>query len=150
MREILKEGCPLDFDWDSIATHSCKATVLSWMAKSAAPENLQSIAGYHMRGANKSALEYSRDTLAPVLHYLEGLFLAIREGAFAPDATRAGRWMGSARSLEAALRNLSGQPEDGPEPLAEPPAGPPVHEDPPSDPESAAPSLGSDLEAEEA
>ena len=62
MREILKEGCPLDlgdFDWDSVATHSCKATVLSWMAKSAAPENLQAIAGYHMRGANKSALEYS-------------------------------------------------------------------------------------------
>ena len=153
MREILKEGCPLDlgdFDWDSIATHSCKATVLSWMAKSAAPENLQAIAGYHMRGANKSALEYSRDTLAPVLHYLEGLFLAIREGAFAPDATRAGRWMGNARSLEAALRNLSGQPEEGPEPLDDPPAGPQVREDPPSEPESAAPSLGSDLEAEEA
>ena len=153
MREILKEGCPLDlgdFDWDSIATHSCKATVLSWMAKSAAPENLQAIAGYHMRGTNKSALEYSRDTLAPVLHYLEGLFLAIREGAFAPDATRAGRWMGNARSLEAALRNLSGQPEEGPEPLDDPPAGPQVREDPPSEPESAAPSLGSDLEAEEA
>ena len=56
--------------------------------------------------------------------------------------------MGNARSLEAALRNLSGQTEDGPEPLEEPQAGLHVREDPPSDPESAAPSLGSGFVSE--
>ena len=94
LREILKECAPWDesFSWGDVATHSLKATLLSFMAKAAAPENLRSIAGYHMRTLNSSTLEYSRDTLAPSLHFLEGMFLAIKGGVFSPDSTRAGRW----------------------------------------------------------
>ena len=62
LREILKECAPWDesFSWGDVATHSLKATLLSFMAKAAAPENLRSIAGYHMRSLNSSTLEYSR------------------------------------------------------------------------------------------
>ena len=85
LREILKECAPWDesFSWGDVATHSLKATLLSFMAKAAAPENLRSIAGYHMRTLNSSTLEYSRDTLAPSLHFLEGMFLAIKGGLLA-------------------------------------------------------------------
>ena len=152
LREILKECAPWDaeFPWSDVATHSLKATLLSFMAKAAAPENLRAVAGYHMRSTNSSTLEYSRDTLAPALHFLEGMFLAIKGGVFSPDATRAGRWMRGVRSIEEALRFLSGtrgiaSPEPGP-PAEEPPAEPDVQ----SGPESAAESLGTEGEAEEA
>ena len=91
-----------------LRTHSLKCTLLSWMAKAACPEALRSVAGYHV-GKSRSTLEYDRDSLAPVVHYLEGLFLLIREGVFAPDSSRAGRWAGSCKSVESALASLEGQ-----------------------------------------
>ena len=151
LREILKGGSWDDaFPWSDVATRSLKATLLSFMAKAAAPENLRAVAGYHMRSTSSSTLEYSRDTLAPALHFLEGMFLAIKGGVFSPDATRAGRWTLGIRSIEEALRFLSGThrvdaSEPGP-PADEPPADPDV----PSGPESAAESLGTEGEAEEA
>ena len=62
LREILKECAPWDaeFPWSDVATHSLKATLLSFMAKAAAPENLRSIAGYHMRSLNSSTLKCQR------------------------------------------------------------------------------------------
>ena len=152
LREILKECAPWDesFSWGDVATHSLKATLLSFMAKAAAPENLRSIAGYHMRTLNSSTLEYSRDTLAPSLHFLEGMFLAIKGGVFSPDSTRAGRWTRGVRSIEEALRLLSGGLQGVPSESPPPADVAPVAPDPPSDPESAAESIGSEGEAEEA
>eukprot|EP00439_Symbiodinium_sp_Y106_P009150 s8686_g1.t1 len=123
LREILKECAPWDesFSWGDVATHSLKATLLSFMAKAAAPENLRSIAGYHMRALNSSTLEYSRDTLAPSLHFLEGMLF---------DSSRVGF-----RVFRQRLRRLRVAP---------------VVPDPPSDPESAAESIGTEGEAEEA
>ncbi|CAE7412230.1 SEP2 [Symbiodinium sp. CCMP2592] len=152
LREVLKECQPLDLDfkWGDIATHSLKATLLSYMAKAGAPENLRAIAGYHLRSANSSTLEYSRDTLAPALHFLECMFLTITSGLFAPDATRAGRWTQGVRSVDDAIRFLSGKPApsqaSGPG-TAEAAGADEVVQ---SDPESPAESIGSAGEAEEA
>ncbi|CAE7316422.1 unnamed protein product [Symbiodinium sp. CCMP2592] len=152
LREVLKECQPLDLDvkWGDIATHSLKATLLSYMAKAGAPENLRAIAGYHLRSANSSTLEYSRDTLAPALHFLECMFLTITSGLFAPDATRAGRWTQGVRSVDDAIRFLLGKPAPsqaaGPGPAEAAGADEAVQ----SDPESPAESIGSAGEAEEA
>ncbi|CAE7222627.1 unnamed protein product, partial [Symbiodinium sp. CCMP2592] len=133
-----------------VATHSLKATLLSFMAKAAASENLRSIAGYHIRSANSSTLEYSRDSMAPSLHFLEGMFIAIKGGIFAPDSTRAGRWTGGIRPIEEALRFLSGVQPDPPDDRPPPADAPEIKPGDQSDPESAAESIGTEGEADEA
>ena len=97
-----------------IGTHSLKCTILSWMSKAGAPEHLRSIAGYHV-GRSRSTLEYSRDTLAPVLHFCESMFAVISAGLFAPDATRAGRWNCATKTIEAAVAALGGSTDKAPE-----------------------------------
>ena len=97
-----------------IGTHSLKCTILSWMSKAGAPEHLRSIAGYHV-GRSRSTLEYSRDTLAPVLHFCESMFAVISAGLFAPDATRAGRWNCTTKTIEAAVAALGGSTDKAPE-----------------------------------
>ena len=47
-----------------IATHSAKATVLSWMSKANVDLPLRRLAGYRVTPGDKSALEYSRDAAA--------------------------------------------------------------------------------------
>jgi hypothetical protein len=105
LREVLS-GQGLLEQSQSIGTHSAKATALSWMCKAHAPGDIQRLAGYHVDPSSKSALEYSRDSQAPVLHFMEGMILAIFSELFLPDSTRAGRWVGC-RSLEQALAILS-------------------------------------------
>ena len=75
-----------------IGTHSLKATLLSMMAKAGCPTDLRRLAGYHTDPQARMALEYSRDSQAPVLHALEGIMMAIQYGLFDPDATRARRY----------------------------------------------------------
>ena len=107
MREVfsrLRPGCPVG----DIASHSLKATLLSWMAKCSCDEPLRRLAGYHVDPASKSALEYSRDAQAPVLHALDGILLIIREGLFKPDLSRAKRWTNrECRSLQEAMNFLA-------------------------------------------
>ena len=86
-----------------IATHSAKATILSWMSKANIEISLRRLAGYHVQPGDKSALEYSRDAAAPVLRQIEALFIAIRADAFRPDVSRAKRWRG-AQTLEEAVK----------------------------------------------
>ena len=105
LREVLNEQGLMGAS-QSIGTHSAKATALSWMCKAHAPGDIQRLAGYHVDPSTKSALEYSRDSQAPVLHFMEGMILAIFAKLFMPDFTRAGRWVGC-RSLEQALEILS-------------------------------------------
>ena len=87
----------------NVATHSSKATILSWMSKSNVEISLRRLAGYHVSPGDKSALEYSRDDAAPVLRQIEALFIAVRANVFNPDASRANRWHG-AQSLEEAVK----------------------------------------------
>ena len=123
LREIftkLRPGIPVA----NLGTHSLKATLLSWMAKCCCPESIRRLAGYHVDPASKSALEYSRDAQAPVLHAVEGIYMIISQGLFRPDESRARRWSNPAcKSLQDAMNFLAGsrgvQPtvqEDGYEP----------------------------------
>ena len=67
-----------------------------------------------MDPGSKSALEYSRDAQAPVLHAIEGVMLIIREDVFDPDVSRARRWkLPHVRSLHDAMAYLARR---GPEP----------------------------------
>ena len=69
-----------------------------------------------MDPGSRSALEYSRDGQAPVLHEIEGIILIIRAGLFFPDLSRAKRWKRSdCKSLNQCisfLSSLSGDKED--------------------------------------
>ena len=89
-----------------IATHSAKATILSWMSKANIELPLRRLAGYHVIPGDKSALEYSRDAAAPVLRQIEGIFIAIRAGIFRPDLNRSMRWCG-AQTLEDAIKTAA-------------------------------------------
>lgn len=94
----------------SIGTHSLKASLLSWMAKCNCDESLRRLAGYHVDPGSKSALEYSRDAQAPVLHALEGIMLVVRAGLFDPDQSRAKRWKRpDCKTLQDAMNFLSKQ-----------------------------------------
>ena len=78
---------------NNIATHSARATVLSWVSKASVKMSLRRLAGYHIKPGDKSALEYSRDSAAPVLKGIEAIYIAIRAGHFRPDACRSDRWV---------------------------------------------------------
>ena len=75
-----------------ITTHSLKATLLSWAAKSSMDTLERTILGYHSTGVNSSTLSYSRDAMAGPLRSLQGLLRNVRIGKFNPDDTRSGRW----------------------------------------------------------
>ena len=91
MRELLRSLHP-KVQMDLLGTHSLKATLLSMMAKAGCDTGLRRLAGYHVDPGTKMPLEYSRDSQAPVLHALQAIGLAIQNGYFDPDATRARRW----------------------------------------------------------
>eukprot|EP00435_Cladocopium_sp_Y103_P028840 s2040_g7.t1 len=104
MRELLQP-------WSSspvkeLATHSAKATVLSWMSKSNVELTLRRLAGYHVTPGDKSALEYSRDAAAPVLRQIEAIFIAVRAQMFKPDERRSKRWCG-VQTLEEAVKSVA-------------------------------------------
>ena len=79
-------------DKDKFGTHSAKATILSWMAKSGAGRGTRRLLGGHVDQRDSSMLEYSRDALAGPLLEVETRFAKIRAKKFDPDATRSGRW----------------------------------------------------------
>ena len=119
MREIfskLRPGSPVA----DLGTHSLKATLLSWMAKCCCAESLRRLAGYHVDPSSKSALEYSRDAQAPVLHAVEGIYLIIGQGLFLPDETRSKRWTNPAfKSLQEAMSFLAGRKRQTHPPVVE-------------------------------
>lgn len=104
LREILQTWNPVILK--DVATHSCKATILSWMSKANVSLSLRRLAGYHVKPGDKSALEYSRDAAAPILRQIEAIFISIRAGIFRPDEPRSRRWHG-AQTLEQAVQIAS-------------------------------------------
>ncbi|CAE7775406.1 unnamed protein product [Symbiodinium sp. CCMP2592] len=78
------------------------------------------------------------------------MFIAIKGGIFAPDSTRARRWTGGIRSIEEALRFLSGVQPDPPDDRPPPVDAPEIEPGDQSDPESTAESIGTEGEADEA
>ena len=107
MRELLKPFSPESIR--DVATHSSKATILSWMSKANVEISLRRLAGYHICPGDKSALEYSRDAAAPVLRQIEAIFISVRANLFRPDMPRSQRWCG-AQTLEDAVKIASTQP----------------------------------------
>ena len=73
-----------------IATHSCKATALSWLAKRGIAAGPRRTLGYHIPRKDKSLIIYSRDSLAAPLRDLDRTLAEISTGTFKPDATRSG------------------------------------------------------------
>ena len=94
---------------DNMATHSGKATVLSWCAKAGMTKSTRRLLGGHVGPADRSEVTYSRDALAGPMRQLQTLYRNIRLGSFDPDATRSGRW------TKVAPAASSGQPAEGPE-----------------------------------
>ena len=70
-----------------IASHSCKCTCLSFMAKRGASFEDRLILGYHANSL-KMALVYSRDSVARPLALLTHVLTEIKQGTFDPDCTQ--------------------------------------------------------------
>ena len=73
-------------------THSCKATVLSWVAKAGVARELRAILGYHARGVGGTELVYARDNMAHPLREMDKVLEDIRNNKFFPDHTRSGMY----------------------------------------------------------
>jgi hypothetical protein len=91
-RNTGKMGTPILQD-QRFGTHSCKSTLLSWLAKAGSDLAHRTQVGYHSSEAAETALLYSRDALASHLRTLHEVLLHVRAGRFNPDVTRSGRWM---------------------------------------------------------
>ena len=74
-----------------LTSHSCKCTILSWLAKRGDEWADRMALGGHV-SFMKSAIVYSRDAMARPIRVLESLLLDVRLGRFAPDETRSGRF----------------------------------------------------------
>ncbi|CAE7678807.1 unnamed protein product [Symbiodinium sp. CCMP2592] len=74
----------------AVGTHSCKATLLSWMSKWGASKEIRSILGYHSSANAGTDVIYARDSVSPALRELEEMVSAVAYRRFFPDATRSG------------------------------------------------------------
>ena len=74
-----------------ITSHSCKATILSYLAKHGQSWDDRLVLGGHV-GNMKMAMTYSRDSLARPLKVLETVLADICNNKFCPDNTRSGRF----------------------------------------------------------
>ena len=79
-------------DLDSVGSHSCKATALSWCAKAGIDLISRSLLGYHSVKQFGTVLVYSRDALAHPLRLFDEVLDSIRSKSFLPDSTRSGRF----------------------------------------------------------
>ena len=75
---------------DRVATHSCKATLLSMAAKYGMDCDSRRMLGYHSESKNRSMLVYSRDSMSAPLRKLISMLASIKSKKFFPDATRSG------------------------------------------------------------
>ncbi|CAE7844219.1 unnamed protein product, partial [Symbiodinium necroappetens] len=102
MRELLGNDCNEE-ELANLATHSCKATCLAWLTKTAASNNMCRRAGYHVGQEGRSELEYAHDAAAPLVRRLADTLELIREGIFCPDEPRLQRWHGTSDFESAVL-----------------------------------------------
>ena len=83
-------GCSDVMPNRKVASHSLKATTLSYAAKRGLDISLRMQLGYHTQ-PYRMGLTYSRDGAAASISALEQLLSDIRCGTFLPDETRSGR-----------------------------------------------------------
>ena len=74
--------------------HSCKATILSWMAKSNLMDfESRRLLGHHLPPGAASTLVYSRDEMTRLQKSVYQVLVLIRQGEFDPDLDRVSRLM---------------------------------------------------------
>ena len=73
-----------------IGSHSCKATILSFLAKFGVEATVRRFLGYHVAPGDKSMLAYSRDAAAGPLRVQAEMMGHIVVGLFNPNETRSG------------------------------------------------------------
>ena len=88
-----------------VRSHSCKVSMLSWMAKCGSPLNLRRNIGHHLDVTSKSAEIYARDAMAPALYELCRVIGMVKAQRFDPDRTRSGRFIGSSQAHAGAVGN---------------------------------------------
>ena len=98
---------------DRLATHSCKATLLSMAAKFGMDYDSRRFLGYHSEGKDRSLLVYSRDAMSAPLRKLISMINAIREQKFFPDANRSGYFAADDELPEGAEAASDGGGSDG-------------------------------------
>ena len=77
---------------DSLSSHSCKTTILSWAAKRGLGKSVRKILGYHVQPDDVSPLTYGRDNLSAPLYQAIAMMKEIAEGKFSPDSSRSARF----------------------------------------------------------
>ena len=88
----------------NIASHSLKATMLTFAGKYGIPVQARQILGFHKVKGEESALNYNRDNLGEPMDQLTELITELREGIFAPDAPRGSRKPKSRDRISAAAQ----------------------------------------------
>jgi hypothetical protein len=92
LKDLLVLASLKESEASGFSTHSLKATLLSWAAKSATfdlQERL--ILGHHLDEETKMAVTYSRDAIAATMVKVYRMLETVRKGIFDPDASRAER-----------------------------------------------------------
>ena len=74
----------------SYGTHSCKATVLSWLSNYGTDRLTRASLGYHSQGRGGTEMVYGRDNLSGPLRAMQEVVAAVALRKFNPDATRSG------------------------------------------------------------
>ena len=92
---------------DRVATHSCKASILSMAAKFGLDHSTRRLLGYHTESRDRSMVIYSRDAMSAPLRKMQAMLRAIRFQQFFPDATRSGYFVSDALPEEASLEQQS-------------------------------------------
>ena len=104
----------------SYSCHSLKCTALSWVAKAGVmTAHERKIMGHHWDTENAMPLTYSRDALSTIMEKLYNVVTAIKDGHFAPDASRAAR-VAAATGGSILLPDSACDPPDT-DPVVEPP-----------------------------
>ena len=89
---------------DRLATHSCKATMLSMAAKFGLDHGTRRLLGYHSEGRDRSMLTYSRDAISAPLRKMVAMIKAVKDGKFFPDSTRSGYFVPDDIPAEASVQ----------------------------------------------
>ena len=86
---------------NKVRSHSCKATVLSWLSKYGVDLPTRRLVGHHLDTSARSAEIYSRDSMSPAVRAVVNVLKAIKDGLFHPDDTRSGRFRAPAKDPSA-------------------------------------------------
>ena len=110
LRELLTgAGFGLD-EVAARATHSFKATLLSWCAKFGISKPHRKILGYHLDSEDTTMAMYGRDNCAPAVRDLDRVTQSVRDGRFLPVQSRSGYFVPAEEQVKRAVRRCGVPP----------------------------------------